>query len=100
MAEYIKKQVALDAILSEPPDAHYPSWYMAKIKMLPASDVVPVVHGRWDDSGRYTFPSGAAAVRCTNCGCALTESEYRLNNWNYCPVCGTKMDGGADDEVD
>lgn len=59
-------------------------------------DWEPVVHGRWDDSGRYTFPSGNAAVRCTNCGCALTESEYRLNNWNYCPVCGAKMDGGAD----
>lgn len=62
----------------------------------PAADVAPVVHGRWDDSGRYTFPSGSTAVRCTNCGCALTESEYRLNNWNYCPVCGAKMDGGAD----
>ena len=61
---------------------------------IPAADVAPVVHGRWDDSGRYTFPSGSTAVRCTNCGCALTESEYHLNNWNYCPVCGAKMDGG------
>ena len=66
---------------------------------LPAADVAPVRHGRWDDSGRYTFPSGAVAVRCTNCGCALTESEHRLYNWNYCPVCGAKMDGGADDEM-
>lgn len=57
----------------------------------PAADVAPVVHGKWDDSGRYTFSSGNTAVRCTNCGCALTESEYRLNNWNYCPVCGAKM---------
>lgn len=64
------------------------------IDKLPAADVVSVVHGRWDDSGRYTFPSGNAAVRCTNCSCALTESEYHLNNWNYCPVCGAKMDGG------
>lgn len=58
---------------------------------VPAADVSPVVHGKWDDSGRYTFSSGNTAVRCTNCGCALTESEYRLNNWNYCPVCGAKM---------
>lgn len=65
---------------------------------IPTADVAPVVHGRWDDSGRYTFPSGNAAVRCTNCGCALTESEYHLNNWNYCPVCGAKMDGGADND--
>ena len=60
---------------------------------FPAADVAPVLHGRWDDSGRYTFPGGGTAVRCTNCGCALTVSEYRLNNWNYCPVCGSKMDG-------
>lgn len=65
------------------------------VKRQPAADVTPVRHGRWDDSGRYTFPSGSTAVRCTNCGCALTESEYRLNNWNYCPVCGAKMDGGT-----
>lgn len=61
------------------------------IAEMPAADVAPVVNGRWDDSGRYTFPSGNTAIRCTNCGCALTESEYRLNNWNYCPVCGAKM---------
>ena len=66
----------------------------------PAADVAPVVHGRWDDSGRYTFPGGAIAVRCTECGCALTESEYHLENWNYCPVCGAKMDGGADHAAD
>ena len=70
------------------------------LEKLPAADVAPVVHGRWDDSGRYTFPGGGTAVRCTECGCALTESEYRLNNWNYCPVCGAKMDGGDDHAAD
>ena len=70
------------------------------IEDAPAADVAPVVHGRWDDSGRYTFPGGSTAVRCTNCGCALTVSEYHLNNWNYCPVCGAKMDGGDSDEAD
>ena len=56
------------------------------------ADVAPVVHGRWDDSGRYTFPNGTTAVRCTICGCALNESEYHLYDWNYCPICGAKMD--------
>ena len=69
---------------------------MRYVKRQPASNVAPVVHGRWDDSGRYTFPGGGTAVRCTECGCALTVSEYHLNNWNYCPVCGAKMDGCAD----
>ena len=43
MAEYIEKQAALDAILRESPDAHYPSWYAERIKALPVDDVVPVV---------------------------------------------------------
>jgi len=70
------------------------------IKNRPAADVSPVVHARWDDSGQYTFPGGSTAVRCTKCGCALTESEYQLQNWNYCPVCGAKMDGGDGNEAD
>ena len=56
-------------------------------------ELATVRHGRWDDSGRYQFPSGAKAIRCSICGCALNESEYRLFNWNYCPVCGARMDG-------
>ena len=70
------------------------------VKRQPAADVATVRHGRWEDSGRYQFPSGAKAIRCSICGCALNESEYRLFNWNYCPVCGAKMDleGGSSDE--
>ena len=102
MAEYTKIETARAIICDfcnqlysdEPCEPADCDW----LRMLEedAADVAPVVHGRWDDSGRYTFPSGDVAVRCTNCGCALTESEYHLNNWNYCPVCGDKMDGGAD----
>lgn len=95
MAEYIERSAAIGAAKHAWAKGLEPSQY---IEALPAADVAPVVHGRWDDSGRYTFPSGDTAVRCTNCGCALTESEYRLNNWNYRPVCGAKMDGGADRE--
>lgn len=113
MAEYIKREAAIAYIREQSEECQkafeelggesgiYADAYndlAEDFYRIPAADVVPVVHGRWDDSGRYTFPSGSTAVRCTNCGCALTESEYRLNNWNYCPVCGAKMDGGADHE--
>lgn len=91
MDEYIERSAAIEAAKHAWAKGLEPSQY---IEALPAADVAPVVHGRWDDSGRYTFPGGGTAVRCTNCGCALTESEYHLNNWNYCPVCGAKMDGG------
>lgn len=79
----------------------YDAWdeIIDALENIPAADVATVVHGRWDDSGRYTFPGGSTAVRCTKCGCALTESEYHLQNWNYYPVCGAKMDGGDSDAV-
>lgn len=64
-----------------------------QIERIPTVDAVEVVHGYWDDSGRYQFPSGKKAIRCNICGCALSEGEYHLFNWNYCPVCGAKMDG-------
>ena len=92
--EYISREAALKALFA--PGMCYAPMQLQIIKDLPAADVAQVVHGRWDDSGRYTFPDGSTAVRCTNCGCALTESEYRLNNWNYCPVCGARMDGGTE----
>ena len=68
----------------------------AATTQAPTIDAVPVVHGWWDATGRYKFPSGAIAVRCSECGAALRESEFHLYNWNYCPVCGAKMDGEAD----
>lgn len=97
MAEYIKRKAVIELITRR---YENPEICTQEINSIPAADVVPVVHGRWDDSGRYTFPGGSTAVRCTNCGCALTVSEYHLNNWNYCPVCGAKMDGGDSDEAD
>ena len=93
MTEYIDREAAIAAIMSEPPDAHYPHWYADKIKSIPTADVAPERHGRWDSSGKYLFQKyNSVAVRCTECGCCLTEPEYRSYVWNYCPVCGAKMD--------
>lgn len=87
MAEYIEKQAALDAILREPPDAHYPSWYTERIKALPAADIAPVVHGRWISflDGDHIMPE--RYYRCSRCG--RVESRRQP----YCH-CGAKMDGG------
>ena len=93
MAEYIELETAIETIMSEPTDAHYPSWYADKIKEIPAADVAQVRHGQWDFSGKCRFQKdNSVAVRCTECGCCLTEPEYRRYIWNYCPVCGAKMD--------
>ena len=62
------------------------------INSVPSADVATVRHGRWDSSGKYRFIDNSVAVRCTECGCSLSEPEYRKYVWNYCPVCGAKMD--------
>ena len=43
MAEYIARESAIEAIMSDPPDAHYQSWYAEKINEIPAADVEPLV---------------------------------------------------------
>lgn len=117
MAEYVNREAAIEAA-----DHAYNEWNLAMatadgkreinlvykrqelcravasvFESAPAADVAPVRHGRWDDSGKYTFPDGSTAVRCTECGCAIPLDQFILNNWNFCPVCGAKMDGGTDE---
>ena len=92
MAEYIKLESAIEAIMSEPPDAHYPHWYADKIKAIPAADVAPVRHAKWVDN------------HCTACGMMPMGDEMWKNCdfdpplferfMDYCPNCGAKMDGG------
>lgn len=93
MAEYIEKQAALDAILREPPDAHYPSWYAERIKALPAADVMPVVHGKWIESANFD----AGFWVCSKCR-FVSEAIAAHKLYGYCPNCGAKMDGGTVDE--
>lgn len=91
MDEYIKREAVIEAIMSDPPDAHYPSWYIDRIKTLSAADVAPVRHGKWvhseiedDDWGR-TFHEWT----CSVCGYSVAHNP---TGENYCPNCGALMD--------
>ena len=85
MSEYIEREAAIESIMSEPPDAHYPHWYADKIKAIPAADVAPVRHGRWNDGDPY----------CPIC----KKDKFRgldadiWSDWkpDYCPNCGADM---------
>ena len=35
MSDLISRQAAIDAIMGQPPEPHYPSWYAAQIEKLP-----------------------------------------------------------------
>ena len=86
MEEYIKRETAVDAILGEPTDAHYPEWYASILMGLPAADVAPVVHGRWEiviGSNKKQY------MVCSECRVSQTLTGV----FSYCPNCGVKMDG-------
>ena len=86
MADYIEREAAIESIMSEPPDAHYPHWYADKIKAIPAADVAPVRHGRW----KYYRKQNIAV--CTNCSFERDLDE-NFGKAVSCPNCGAKMEG-------
>lgn len=79
MDEYIKREAVIEAIMSEPPDAHYPQWYVDKIKCIPAADVAPVV--RCKDCRWRGREDCAMFYRC-NCGEQHTwETDNDFCSW-------------------
>ena len=111
MAEYIEREaleVALNHRLSflmaeNSEYDHYTSGYdeaVDTVENFPsAADVAPVVHGRWDDlPNEYmsvASKTGAYHGNATTCSVChdINPNAFKTN---YCPNCGAKMDGGAE----
>lgn len=96
MGEYIEREAAKRALA----DSDVVPKYKADnrpvtdeiIDDIPAADVAPVVHGRWDGD------------TCTACKLPWKYNMVQdADDWgyfdpmpDYCPNCGAKMDGGAE----
>lgn len=85
MAEYINRNALLEALCGN--DAsRMEDYYYNAIKDFPATDIAPVMHGKW-------IYGEDVDIQCSVCGAdALTEGHYRQVRSNYCPHCGAKMD--------
>ena len=92
MADYIERDAVVDLITRR---YENPEICTQEINSIPAADVAPVVHGRWEREPasywRWT-PSGAVAVTRTTYRCGLCGRGTAVKS-NYCPNCGAKMDG-------
>lgn len=92
MTEYIKREATIEVIMREPPDAHYPQWYVDKIKSIPAADVVEVRHGKWIQPH---WKNSNYCCNCSECGGEVMHREYHWDKngiYSICPNCGAKMD--------
>lgn len=98
MAEYIDREAAIKAmenadcaLIADYAESCKADYLREIIESVPAADVVPVAHGTWIEK---TFLMGTSNF-CSLCGChyGMPHEKYR-----YCPNCGARMDGGADND--
>lgn len=88
----------------------YDNWdeIIDALENIPAADVAPVVHGRWEwfyeETGTpFTGYERECGWRCSHCLEELPD-DYDdpddIPTFRFCYNCGAKMDGGADNEAD
>ncbi len=98
MDDYIKREQALKLIESGGTWGWSKNALYDEMKNLPAADVAPVVHAKWENCdwvepyyhGCGTIRIPNAGMKCTNC--VHVFKKDLLWKDNYCPNCGAKMD--------
>ena len=96
MAEYIDREALYEKAYwhGEHPDVGNPfpdgvdAIDIKDVDAIPAADVAPVRHGRWLEV-REKRLFGEHYFLCSNC----KSRNGLMIPFNYCPNCGTKMDG-------
>lgn len=102
MTEYIEREEINEAMKEVCDDPSCPMYVAAEIAQIidcaPAADVVPVVHGKW------IWHKEEFEYECSACYCRFDYNptfenfEHGFHYANWCPYCGAKMDGGADND--
>lgn len=100
MAEYIERKKLEEAFDNADPDIcegypdGYSDWGFGRenvrdvIRGVPAADVAPVVHGRWEYIPQTL--NTLSQIRCPFCRWWSLDPSID-DAYNYCPNCGEKM---------
>ena len=74
------------------------------VKKIPAVDAEPVRHGEWiydpnaTDWGIGGYVCSECHTKNNNLPCNEFKNPLRFAGSNFCPHCGARMDGGADND--
>lgn len=94
MTEYIEREKVLSK--AAPVEGCFSDMISAyDVILLPAADVAPVRHGRWEEM-HYEggILDGTNFDRCSVCGYERVFDDPAFKTgFRYCPSCGAKMDG-------
>ena len=87
MTEYIERERAMQIAFTSP---FFSNALIEEIKVIPAADVAPVIHSKWEIccDGYYPY--------CLNCKAEPPGREMT----KYCPNCGAKMDKNWGDFIE
>lgn len=103
MAEYIEREklitelnsIALDLLKDNSIQCSLAAGTVVDIKdnivaKQPTADVAEVVHGKWEKFDQEC----EVEYICSNCNFSIVEADPKQDCvFNYCPICGAKMDG-------
>lgn len=92
MKETIYKEDAIDAIMSEPPEAHYPSWYAEQIKALPPAQ--PERASCKQVTGKLDLISRQDAIDALK----ICDNNEDGINCHKCPLRDERWDGAWQDD--
>lgn len=104
---YIKRNHALSVIKTAKDDlvsdyayaaASMLERYVEEMQKLPAADVAPVVHGEWIMTLYTTISKRGRVISNKKFACSECGYSNGRKQTNYCPNCGAKMDGGAEND--
>lgn len=95
MTDYISREAAIAAAFSATSlgNSAFRDVYdtVSRLRLIPASDVRPVVRGEWKRTDLYPH-----RIYCSVCFKTYLRNDELLERWefplNFCPNCGAQMD--------
>lgn len=91
MPEYIERKMLKYEMTEAMCGTGYQQWAIDVIDRLPTADVVEVRHGEWE------FVQIDDCIICSECKNSWNVIDNCTETFNYCPICGAKMDGFRQD---